>query len=87
LRGPNSLMRVWVYKERVGEGRDGKMEEELKVSKSVCVEGGKILIPRARVLAFVSACDSGRIFILRQERVRLNQIVSSLLGVADYPVS
>jgi len=39
------------------------------------------------VLAFVSACDSGRIFVLGQERVCLNQIVSSLLGVADYPVS
>lgn len=41
---------------------------------------GKILTPRARVLAFVSACDSGRIFVLGQERVCLNQIVSSLLG-------
>ncbi|MCK4438790.1 hypothetical protein KAV47_06925 [Candidatus Bathyarchaeota archaeon] len=44
-------------------------------------------LSRALVLAFVGACDSGCIFVLGQERVCLNQIVSSLLGVADYPVS
>ena len=49
--------------------------------------GGKILTPRARVLAFVSACDSGRIFVLGQERVCLNQFVASLFGVAEYPDS